>query len=91
VGSYEKNELGLHDMHGNVWEWCSDWYGKHSYRKSPRRDPQGPSRGCLRVIRGGGWIDFDGVCRSASRYRYAPDYRRHNLGFRVALIPSDAR
>jgi formylglycine-generating enzyme required for sulfatase activity len=91
VGSYEKNGFGLHDMHGNVWEWCSDWYGKDYYGTSPRRDPLGPSRGCLRVIRGGGWIDFDGVCRSASRYRYAPDYRRHNLGFRVALIPSDAR
>lgn len=86
VGSYRANEFGLHDMHGNVAEWCSDWDG--DYPEGPITDPTGPQRGSLRAIRGGGWIDFPAVCRSATRNNLTPDHAFDNLGFRVALSSS---
>jgi formylglycine-generating enzyme len=89
VGSYEKNAFGLYDMHGNTWEWCSDWYGPDSYAKSPRRDPPGAAAGSMRVYRGGSWYDTAQNCRSAFRGRNPPGHRNNNLGFRVALVPSD--
>jgi len=83
VGSYPANAWGFHDMHGNVWEWCSDWYG--DYPDGSASDPVGPSAGSDRVLRGGRW-DFHGQnCRSANRYRYGPDFRRYDLGFRVGF------
>jgi uncharacterized protein (TIGR02996 family) len=88
VGSYPPNAFGLFDMHGNVWEWCSDWFDENYYKTSPRRNPAGPSEGSTRVIRGGSYIDGSQECRSASRYRASPAMRLFYLGFRVALAPS---
>jgi uncharacterized protein (TIGR02996 family) len=88
VGSYPANAFGLHDLHGNVWEWCNDWYARDYYASSPRRDPLGPSEGSGRVIRGGSWADDGQGCRSAHRGDYAPAYRNDYLGFRLALVPT---
>ncbi len=85
VGSFDRpNPFGLHDMHGNVFEWCSDWYDKDYYAESPEVDPKGPaSAGSFRVVRGGSWGDSPVNCRSANRYNDTPTYRYDNIGFRV--------
>jgi formylglycine-generating enzyme required for sulfatase activity len=88
VGSYPANAWGLYDMHGNVWQWCSDRFGADYYTKSPREDPVGPSEDADRVARGGSWFSGGRNCRSASRNRFEPATRSNSLGFRVALIPS---
>jgi sulfatase modifying factor 1 len=89
VGSYEPNAFGLYDMHGNVWEWCHDWYGNDYYKKSPRRDPAGPSEGTSRVVRGGSWDCFAQRCRSSWRNGIEPANRFEYLGFRVVLVSSE--
>jgi formylglycine-generating enzyme required for sulfatase activity len=85
VGSYGPNAFGLYDMHGNVWEWCSDWYGERYYAESPAEDPAGPKAGDSRVLRGGCWYWHGSDCRSAYRSPVSPDYRNYCVGFRVAL------
>jgi formylglycine-generating enzyme required for sulfatase activity len=86
VGTKKPNAWGLYDMHGNVWEWCADWYDDSL---SGGTDPTGPSLGVLRVYRGGSW-DYDAAgCRAADRYRFNPVYRFDYLGFRPALVPSE--
>jgi formylglycine-generating enzyme required for sulfatase activity len=74
-------------MHGNVWEWVQDWYGKAYYSCSPGSDPKGPSSGSHRVRRGGSWDYSAQGCRSANRFMFTPDIRDDNLGFRLALSP----
>ncbi|MBM3297156.1 MAG: formylglycine-generating enzyme family protein [Candidatus Aminicenantes bacterium] len=85
VGEKEPNAWGLHDMHGNVWEWCSDVYGGFYYKVSPEIDPQGADFGGERLLRGGSWLDDAVFCHSAARGWIMPAHRDDCGGFRAVL------
>jgi formylglycine-generating enzyme required for sulfatase activity len=83
VGQKAPNAWGLHDMHGNVFEWCQDWYDDDYYQQNPVTDPPGPPQGTSHVLRGGSWLSVSYLCRTAYRFSNWPDYRYYDIGFRV--------
>jgi formylglycine-generating enzyme required for sulfatase activity len=87
VGTYEPNELGLYDMHGNLYQWCQDWYGYYQYGHA--KDPQGPGHGKYRVLRGGAWSSNGSSCRAAHRFVNSPTDRNSLFGIRVVLVAGD--
>jgi formylglycine-generating enzyme required for sulfatase activity len=86
VGSYEPNAFGLYDMHGNVSEWCLDYYSSTYYDNSPEDDPQCKKNSDGRVLRGGSWINLGRYCRAAFRSWHAPSLRSSYVGFRVVCL-----
>lgn len=95
VGLKAANPFGLFDMHGNVFQWCRDWYDENYYRNSPRENPAGPKEGVVekttatevRVLRGGSFFNIASQCRSANRNLNAPGNRSTSIGFRIVLLP----
>jgi uncharacterized protein (TIGR02996 family) len=85
VDSYPPNAFGLYDLHGNVCEWCADWFAPRYYEECPEADPPGPATGERRVLRGGSWNDRGRHCRAAMRYNRRPEDERNDFGFRVVM------
>jgi uncharacterized protein (TIGR02996 family) len=86
VGRYPPNAFGLYDMHGNVYDWCSDWFDEDYYKNSPAQDPPGPVSGTRKVLRDASWADRAEACRAANRNRQAPGDRNMHVGFRVVCV-----
>jgi formylglycine-generating enzyme required for sulfatase activity len=88
VGTKKPNAWGLHDVHGNVWERCGDWYHDDYYAESPRYDPTGPTTGLIRVLRGGSSCRGPTYCRSSRRDSLYPETWTGVIGFRVVVVPA---
>jgi formylglycine-generating enzyme required for sulfatase activity len=86
VGTYVPNGWGFYEMHGNVGEWCLDWYDETYYQRSPAADPRGPDGGEFRVWRGGDYTTYAWGCRSVNRNAQTPTYRTQCRGFRVVMV-----
>lgn len=85
TGRLQANELGIYDMTGNVWEWCSDWYADEYYLESPLSNPKGPESGITKVCRGGSYLSKASYCRNGFRFSYPPQSKYNYLGFRLVL------
>jgi uncharacterized protein (TIGR02996 family) len=85
VGTFPANAWGLHDLHGNVWEWCADWFGEGYYQLSPGDDPPGPESGEVRVLRGGSWFFSPRPCRTTYRFYDSPTSEDDDYGCRPAM------
>ena len=85
VGKKKPNELGIYDMSGNVWEWCSDWFDDGYYGESPDDNPKGPDEGSFRVLRGGSWYDPSYACGNAYRYASKQSKSNNTIGFRIVM------
>jgi formylglycine-generating enzyme required for sulfatase activity len=91
VGQLKPNAWGLYDLHGNVWEWCQDWYDFHYYKTSPAEDPPGPPNGATKVTRGGSWQTPAFMSRSAVRSYDVPTQRNSLIGFRLVRVKREAK
>lgn len=87
VGSFPANVFGLYDMHGNVWEWCDDWYQSDYYQKAPPSNPSGPETGQMKVLRGGSWFRYSAHIRAATRYKNKAVGQYADTGFRLVKSP----
>ena len=89
VGQKKPNHWNLHDIHGNVWEWCQDWYAADYFVHTPKADPLGPSSGDERIVRGGSWCCAPCFCRDSDRRKFTPNSKDKDVGLRLLALNID--